>query len=284
MNPRSILPLLALALPATAGATVLLSENFDGGGVNSVFNYTSSSGTAPSTVNAGGANQNVSQITNQNGSNNNSIAWNPVAIPVTPVLRLSFDFNMTDDAANNAAGGCCGEAADGIGIGFFPTAIYGTSGGVNPATGAVAFDWERPNPAGVPVLTVGFDVFDAGGPNGNNVTVNWNGTVLGNVVPGSLLNDNAWHRGVLTITDTGSDSVLDFTIDGNAIHTGLLAPGVDLDGVGSNYRLIAGGRTGGAFVQSQLDNIMVEAVPEPSLGMLALAGLGAIGFRRRRSS
>lgn len=283
MNLRSLLPLLVLALPTTVGATVLLSENFDGGGVNSVFNYTSSSGTAPSTVNAGGANQNVAQVTNLNGSNNNTIAWNPVAIPATPVLRLSFDFNMGNDASNNGAGGCCGEAADGFGIGFFPTAIYGTSGGVNPSTGPVTFDWERPNPAGVPVLTVGFDVFDAGGPNGNNVTVNWNGTVLGDVVPGSLLNDGAWHRGVFTITDTGADSVLDFTIDGNPIHSALVATGVDLDGVGSNYRLIAGGRTGGAFVQSQLDNIMVEAVPEPSLALLALSGFGVLGLRRRRA-
>jgi len=78
--------------------------------------------------------------------------------------------------------------------------------------------------------------------------------------------------------------LIDFSINGTPIHTGIPAPGVDLDGVGGDFRLIAGGRTGGAFAQIQLDNILVEAIPEPSIGLLALAGLGMLSARRRRHS
>lgn len=285
MKPHLILSVFAGALPLSASATILLSENFDGGGVNSVFNYTTSSGTAPATVNAGGGNQNVAQVTNLNASNNNTIAWNAITIASTPVLRLSFDFNVTDDAANTAAGGCCGQAADGFGIGFFPNAIYGATGGSNPATGPFAFAWERPVAGSMPALAIGFDIFDSGTPpDGNHVTVNWNGATLAIADAGTPINNNAWQRGVMTITDVGGDSLIDFSINGTPIHTGILAPGVDLDGVGGDFRLIAGGRTGGAFAQIQLDNILVEAIPEPSIGLLALAGVGALSARRRRQS
>ncbi len=289
MKALTSLSTLLLAFPLSAGATVLFSENFDGGGVNSVFNYTKSDPAPiadPGTFDVGGANGNVARITHLSGGNNNSIAWDSVAIASTPALRLSFDFNITDDAANAANGGCCGQAADGFGIGFFPNALYGATGGVNPAAGPVAFAWERPAPASVPALVLGFDIFDSDGANpgldGNNVTLNWNGAQLGDAIVGFTINDNAWHRAVLTITAVGGDSTLDLTIDGNLIHSGVLATGVDLDGVADNYRLIAGGRTGGAIAQVQLDNILLEAIPEPSMALLALAGLGIVATRRRR--
>ncbi|MBP7950468.1 MAG: PEP-CTERM sorting domain-containing protein [Verrucomicrobiales bacterium] len=270
---------IAAGLTSSAHAAVLLSENFDGGGVNSVFAYTNSSGGAPSTQNVGGGNANVARITNLNGSNNNSIAWNTVTVSPTPILRLSFDFFMTDDAANGGAGGCCGEAADGIGIGFFPNAVYGSTGAVNPAVGPSVFAWEA---ASAPSsLALGLDVFDGGGPNGNNARISWNNANIGDAVVGFPLNNNSWHKAVMTLTDSGSNSLVDLTIDGTPIFTGLNAMGVDLDGIGSNFRLIAGGRTGGAFAQGEIDNIVVEAIPEPSISVL-MALVGVFGFASRR--
>ncbi|HWB03198.1 MAG TPA: PEP-CTERM sorting domain-containing protein [Verrucomicrobiales bacterium] len=276
---KRLTALLALGFAPAAQSAILLSDNFDGGGVNSVFAY---SGTA-STVNTGAGHGNVAQIISLTTSNNNSIAWNSVAVAPTPVLRLGFDFFMTDDATNNGSGGCCGEAADGLAIGFFPNAVYGATGASNPGLGPVAFNWEDGVVPGVPALLLAFDIFDSGGPQGNNASIAWNGAVLADApVPGITLNNNAWHSAIMTITDAGANSTIGLTIDGTTIYSGLLATGVDLDSVGSNFRLIAGGRTGSAFANGQLDNVFVEAVPEPSVSALALGLLGGLVMRRRR--
>ena len=49
-----LLTFIVLGLAAPAWASVLLSENFDGGSVNSTFAYTNSGGGAPATNNVGG--------------------------------------------------------------------------------------------------------------------------------------------------------------------------------------------------------------------------------------
>ena len=54
-------------------------------------------------------------------------------------LKLAYDFRMTDDQANADGGGCCGSAADGIGVGIFDTAMVGTSGAIDPGV-----QWEDP--------------------------------------------------------------------------------------------------------------------------------------------
>lgn len=274
----SVLGLLLFGTQLSHG-TVLLSENFDGGGVNSTFAYTNTSGSAPSTQNAGGVNGNVAQITNNDGSNNNSIAFNTVNVPSTPVLRLSFDFFMSADPAG-------GESADGLGIGFFPAAILGATGGVNPVTLYPGTNWEAVNfPAGSGALAVGMRIYQS-----NALHLTLNGTQLATGDASFPLNSGQWHRGILTITDQGADSVADLSfisdINGAAVAGGGFAnqplPGVDLDAIGSNYRLVAGGRTGGAFVTGQFDNIALEAVPEPSVTLLgAIGALGLITRRRR---
>ncbi len=271
---KASLVLLALGLVSTSRAAILLSENFDGGSVNSTFTYTGAS-----TANVGGSHGNVAQLTTLTGSNNNSIAFNSVTVPSTPVLRMGFDFFMSDDASNNNNGGCCGEAADGFAIGFFPNAAYGATGASNPSTSVSPFAWEDGVVPGVPALVLAFDIFEA-----NNVSIGWNGNNLVDTAMSFQLNNNAWHRAVMTITDVGANSLIDVSIDGNAIYTGIAAAGVDLDAIASNYRLIAGGRTGGAFVSTQMDNIVVEAVPEPSTALMGGVGLLALASRRRRKA
>jgi hypothetical protein len=279
-------------------AVILLSENFDGGSVNSVFAYTTTSGVAPATNGPGSNSANSAMLTSLTASNNNSLAWNPAFIPATPQTRLTFDFRLSDDAANAGAGGCCGEAADGLGIGFFPVAAFGPAGGVNPAAGPANFDWERPgngNGAGAALtgfqsFILGIDIFNGGGTE-NHFNLSWNGSQIANVAPTFTLNNNVWHRAVLTTTDllNGSSQVnLDVIqdVNGAAIVENVFnvnAPGLNTAGaaIGNQYRLIAGGRTGGAFVEGRLDNVLYEAIPEP--GSLALLGLaGALAFRRRR--
>jgi hypothetical protein len=274
---------LLVLLPAQAA----LLENFDGGGTTP-YALTSSSGTAGSVM-AGGPSGSFGRLVNLNGSNNNSIAFNeePTQTGSAPYgLRMAFDFRMTDDAANAAAGGCCDSAADGLGVGLFATARYGASGGTNPATGG-AGDWERP--AFADAFTVGFDVFQ----NIDVVTLNWADTEVASADVESFLdlNSNVFHRALIEIKPSGSDAVVNMKIladvQGNTtihdIFTNQVIPGLNLAAL-PGYRLIAGGRTGGAFTAGDLDNISLASLPIPeptSLVMLGLGGLLLLRSRRR---
>ncbi len=271
-------------VPQMASAKFI--ENFDGGG-SVPYALSSTSGTPASIDVGGGSSGSFARITNLDGSNNNSIAWDEDPGQTGPSpggLRFAFDFRMTDDQANADAGGCCGSGADGMGIGLYSTATYGTTGPINPADGGGA--WERP--AHPDAFAIGLDIFQ----NIDVVSLNWGGAQAAEAdVQADLdLNSGVFHRAVVTLSPSGSDALVDMTIIEDvqgitAIHeifSGQLVSGLDLAAGLAGYRVIAGGRTGGAFVDSNLDNIAVVSIPEPAT--IALLGLG--GFlllaRRRR--
>jgi hypothetical protein len=258
-----------------AGSTIpVLKEDFDDTSINSTFDFTSSSGQPGKVADSEAAtNQSVARITNLSGGNNNSIAWDFVDIASDAVL-ISFQFRMTNDAANAGAGGCCGEAADGFGVGLFDTASYDETGGNNPGEDRI---WEDPRANGgfTDAFFVGFDIFDGGGPNGNNVRVSGPedpATILTDVRVPFDLNDERFHQANIAILNEGPDSlvIIDLIEDVHQTHIvhaiveGLSVPGLDLvsDFTG---RLIMGGRTGGAFVQTDIDCVTLgvrgNAVP-----------------------
>jgi hypothetical protein len=227
-------------------------------------------------------------LVNLNASNNNSLAFDEDPSTTGPSpggMILAFDFRMTGDDANNGAGGCCGSAADGLGLGLFATSTYGTTGGVNPGTGG-AGDWERP--AFPDSFAVGLDVFQ----NIDVVSINWADTQIAeaNVQPFMDLNNNLWHRAVVHVKPDGANALVDMLlledVDGltqiHPVFSNLAVPGLNLAAL-PGYRLIAGGRTGGAFLNGDIDNIALEAIPEPgSLTLLGLGGLLLLVARRRQ--
>lgn len=278
-------------LLSTSVTRAAMFEDFDGGG-NTPYSLTNSSGAAASVV-AGGPSGSFLRVVNLNTSNNNSIAFDENTTVTGPAPQgkiLSFDFRMSTDADNTAAGGCCASAADGLGIGYHATPRWGATGPMNP--GAVAKpdggDWERPS--FVRAVTIGLDVFEKI----DVVTLNAFGNTIAevDVQPMLDLNNGLFHRGILTVTPNPANMVtalFDFEIiedvHGAAIRhsvmTDILAETVDVANLPPN-RIIAGGRTGGAFLNGDFDNISVTLIPEPASGTLLSLGAGAWLLSRRR--
>jgi hypothetical protein len=133
---------------------------------------------------------------------------------------------------------------------------------------------------------VGLDVFQ----NIDDVNLNWNGVEVANAAVAPLdLNSNVFHRADLVLmarTDGSTDVSLDIIEDvygaatPHSIYSNFNVPGMDLLNI-FDYRFIAGGRTGGAFLDGDIDNIALqEYTPEPAT--LALLGLATLALRRRR--
>lgn len=273
----------SLIVPAAARATTILSENFDGGSINSTYAYTNSSGAPGGTVNLGGTHQNVAQLASLSDGGNNSIAFNAVPIPANNQIVLSFDMYVSSDAVNNNAGGCCNSAGDGEGIGLFPTSQYGMSGGANPSA-AEGFSWDGPIPS--QGLALGIGLFQ-----NSSMNLQWNGSTIAGAFTDFSLKNDEWDRFIITLNASGTNTLVNVdvieNVDGTPVlHSNVLsatATGLDIaDGLGTDYRLIAGGGTGSAWNNGYLDNVQLSAIPEPNaIALLCFGGL-LIHSRRLR--
>lgn len=243
----------------------VMVEDFDGISVNSTYAFTQSAGTFVPAVTASGVSPqgNATRLTLAgSGNSSTSIAWN--AVPANAKsISLTFDFRMSADSG--------GESADGFGIGLFKTGSYGTAGALNPGYSPTSeIVWENPNVGqGFPnAVMFGFDIY-SGATEGNTVRLTGPaaGTpLLATAVPPFQLNAGVFHRVTITAITNGPASTvfsLQLINDVNGAATpyslinNAVVPGFDI--TTDTFRLIAGGRTGGATVTTELDHLTLQS-------------------------
>jgi len=196
---------------------------------------------------------------------------------------FSFDFRVT---ANTFA------SADGFSFVYADTGLYGTSGALGAAPYGAA---EEPSAAGI--LGFSFDTWDNGpandtGTSGGNgigtyseISVFWDDALVGRVdetIPlGLTMDDGVWHNVTgLVNFDLGTVSL---SVDGIAMFTDLAVAGL----APFESRILLSARTGGAYQETAIDNVLVSvegptAVPEPATLWLLLLGATCILLQRGR--
>lgn len=255
-------PTSAASRPQLPAGT-LLAEDFDVFSFMSVYEFTNSGGDPAGIIDSGGPHGQVLRLTRLTGGNLNNAAWDYVPLERSP-LEISFEYRMSADQGGNAA--------DGIGVGLFDTLMWGEIGAINVLTGGAVYEDPRTG-AGFPsALYVGFDIYP-GDPDGNNVRITGpggSGDLVGDVIAPFPLNDNRWHGVRILLESDGAGGALLTLIliedidevTGPPIEHELFAEATvfGFDPATFTGRLIMGGRTGGAFVDSWIDNIRIGSI------------------------
>jgi len=240
-------------------------------------------GSAPGPASTtGGPTGTFLRLTNDIASQMNTLAFDEVPAftgPQPDGLEMQFDYRMSEEATHT---GCCGQRADGFGVALMATALYGTTGD-GPAT----IPWERP--AYAAAFSVGFDIFEDPDFDSDVVTLNWDGLQIAEfATTGMHLNTGVFNQVNITIIPDGTDAKVSVTIIEDihgspgaplTIFSDAVIPGMDMYNL-PGFRAVLGGRTGGAYVAADIDNIHFQSIPEPMT--IALFGLGGLALLRKR--
>ena len=245
------------------------TANFDTPGTG----YTGA-GTVIPTVNAGGPTGSFLRILNDGSSNANRVAFDATLDTLNPgnLVHADFDFRVTDGQGPGLA--------DGFSMLLIPTAVHGGFG-----SGLAVPNAEEPNIAGV--IAVGFDFF----PGENDASLHFGSEIINvDVNPAALnLAAGVFHHAKLILQDTGAQILATLLLTPDALGLGgatitafsnVVIPGLtDL----YSYRVEFAGRTGGATLILDIDNVNVgNVIPEPATATLGLLALGGLMMRRRR--
>lgn len=231
-----------LTPPPPAGPATL--QDFD----TTPVNYVLTTGANAPTVMPpdSGSQGNFLRITPAVGNLNHGIYFDRTAPGTYSQVTITFDFRMNG-------------AADGLGVVFMPTTLYGVSG----ISGA-AFS-EEPNLSGA--IGVGFDIYNnntpPSEPNANHVSLHWNGAWVATVTPALTLAANKFHRAQIIITFEPTRALVTVKISPDVYGAGgateTLFNNYPLNGVTSyEGRVAFRARTGGANATHDIDNVNVQ--------------------------
>ncbi|MEO8353810.1 MAG: PEP-CTERM sorting domain-containing protein [Chthoniobacteraceae bacterium] len=272
MKTSHLLALFPLIGSVAFGAT---TASFDGGADTPIFLNQFGDAPGPSIQPIDGNPGGYLELTPAiNGQNN--FATFDLSDPGENFTASTFTFQFRFDALG--AGG-----ADGMSFNYYPTALYGTTGGF----GAPLFTPE--DPAAFGVLGFGFDTWGNGGLDANansadysEISLFFDGALISRVDDTRLLptfldlKDGAWHTVNGAVDTAGASVTMD--VDGNPIFSNVAVAGL----VPAEARVGFAGRTGGANERTSIDNVDVRFVPEPGvIGALAVGSLVLLRRRRR---
>ena len=159
--------------------------------------------------------------------------------------------------------------ADGFGVGFVDVATHGND---LVRSGAGGRRGEEERAAYSNSVGVGFRTF-----NGTNATVNYDGVESADA--GYTLPAGEWVSVEVSMTRSGDGANISASIAGESVFTDFA-----LAGAPDDFRIQIAGRTGGAAMDLDIDNVnlVTSQIPEPSGALLAGLGLLALGARRKR--
>ena len=245
-----------LILAGIVPANAALLSDFDGGGL--AYTEQAFRGAPVGTVVEGGPTGSYYNLLNNTGD-----AGNNIAFPATGTAgwqTAAFSMDVRADRIQ----------ADGFGIGFIDVATHGNDL-VRPGAGGFGDVEERylaSNSVGV-----GFRTF-----NGTNATVSYDGAQSGDA--SYSLPAGEWVSVEVSMTRSGDGANISASIGGESVFTDYA-----LAGAPDDFRIQIGGRTGGAAMDLDIDNVNLttsQIIPEPSGALLAGLGLLALGARRKR--
>lgn len=244
-----------LILAGIVPANAALLSDFDGGGLA----YTEQAfRSAPvGTVVEGGPTGSYYNLLNNTGDAGNNIAFPATGTAGWQTAAFSMDVRAAQ------------IQADGFGIGFIDVATHGNDL-VRPGAGGFGDVEERylaSNSVGV-----GFRTF-----NGTNATVSYDGAQSADA--SYSLPAGEWVSVEVSMTRSGDGANISASIGGESVFTDYA-----LAGAPDDFRIQIGGRTGGAAMDLDIDNVNLTTsqIPEPSGALLAGLGLLALGARRKR--
>jgi len=235
-------------------STSYVTQHFQGSGTA----YTTSvygNGPAPQ-VRSGGPTGNYLRLIHDNvTSNTNRASFDRVLEGAASRVTAEFDFRMYSPTNPD-------YPADGFSFLLLPTSIYGISGSGSDGS----YVSEEPNLPNT--FAIGFDTY----PNDwgvNDVSVHWNGVELHNVtLPSQQLDLSAgvFHRARVELVQVAGGMQVTVTLTADILGTpgtpltvidGLFIPGMRP----YESRVEYSGRTGGLFMDVDLDNITVQFDP-----------------------